>query len=88
VRVAALLANHPSWEPYAVMPFVRFCAGGGQRWSSLPRQSAYSTTVHAEAIWRMGTKGKAETGDATIDGSDLSVSELTLKFATGECAHK
>src|ERR1039458_5748857 len=38
VRVAALLANHPRWEPYAVMPLVRFCAGGDQRWSSLPGQ--------------------------------------------------
>jgi RNA-directed DNA polymerase len=37
VRVAAFLANHPRWEPYAVMPLVRFCAGGDQRWSSLPR---------------------------------------------------
>jgi hypothetical protein len=36
----------------------------------------------------MGTKGKAETGEATVDGSDVSVSEVTLKFATGECAHK
>jgi hypothetical protein len=43
--------------------------------------------VHAEAICQMGTKGKAETGDATVDGSDLSVSEVTLKFATGECVH-
>ena len=26
-----------NWEPYAVMALVRFCAGGDQRWSSLPR---------------------------------------------------
>jgi hypothetical protein len=44
--------------------------------------------IHAEAFCQMGTKGKAETGNATVDGSDLSVSELTLEFATGECAHK
>ena len=31
VRVAATLANPPRWEPYAVMPLVRFCAGGDQR---------------------------------------------------------
>jgi hypothetical protein len=31
VRVAAPLANPPRWEPYAVMPLVRFCAGGVQR---------------------------------------------------------
>src|SRR5438445_7562433 len=33
----ALRRSHPRWEPYAVMPLVRICAGGGQRWSSLPR---------------------------------------------------
>ena len=31
VRVAAFLANPPRWEPYAVMPLVRFCAGGDQQ---------------------------------------------------------
>jgi hypothetical protein len=31
VRVAASLANPPRWEPYAVVPLVRFCAGGDQR---------------------------------------------------------
>src|SRR5260370_30768375 len=31
VRGAGLLANPPRWEPYAVMPLVRFCAGGDQR---------------------------------------------------------
>src|SRR5207249_2279935 len=25
VRVAVSLANHPRWEPHAVMPLVRFC---------------------------------------------------------------
>ena len=30
VRVAVPLANPPRWEPYAVMPLVRFCAGGDQ----------------------------------------------------------
>jgi hypothetical protein len=24
-------ANPPRWEPYAVMPLVRFCAGGDQQ---------------------------------------------------------
>jgi hypothetical protein len=43
VRVATLLVTHPRWEPYAVMPLVRFCAGGDQRWSSLPR--------HLAGIW-------------------------------------
>ena len=37
VRVATLLVTHPRSEPYAVMPLVRCCAGGDQRWSSLPR---------------------------------------------------
>jgi hypothetical protein len=27
VRVAAFLVTHPRWEPYAVKPLVRFCAG-------------------------------------------------------------
>ena len=31
VRVAASLANPPRWEPYAVKPLVRFCAGGDQQ---------------------------------------------------------
>jgi hypothetical protein len=38
VRVATLLVTHPRWEPYAGKPLVRFCAGGDQRWSSLPQQ--------------------------------------------------
>jgi hypothetical protein len=36
----------------------------------------------------MGKKGKVETWSISIDGSDLSISEVTLKFATGECEHK
>jgi hypothetical protein len=50
VRVAAPLANPPRWEPYAVVPFVRLCAGGDQRWSSLPRPTAslfYQTRFHS-----------------------------------------
>jgi hypothetical protein len=31
VREAAPLATHPRWEPYAVMPLVRICAGGDQQ---------------------------------------------------------
>src|ERR1700688_4987625 len=38
VRAATLLVTHLRWEPYAGKPLVRFCAGGDQRWSSLPRQ--------------------------------------------------
>src|SRR6476661_8274382 len=37
VRVATPLVTHPRWEPYAGKPLVRFCAGGDQRWSSLPQ---------------------------------------------------
>jgi hypothetical protein len=37
VRGATLLVIHPRWEPYAGKPLVRFCAGGDQRWSSLPQ---------------------------------------------------
>jgi len=45
-------------------------------------------TIHAEAFCRIGTTGKAATNDATVDGSDLSVSEVTLRFAKGECARE
>jgi hypothetical protein len=38
VRGATLLVTHPRWEPYAGKPLVRFCAGGDQRWSSLPQR--------------------------------------------------
>jgi hypothetical protein len=31
VRGATLRVTHPRWEPYAVMPLVRFCAGGDQQ---------------------------------------------------------
>ena len=45
-------------------------------------------TIRAEAFCQMGKKGKVETWSISIDGSDLSISEVTLKFATGECEHK
>jgi len=45
-------------------------------------------TIHAEAFCKIGTNGKAETDDATVDGSDLSVSEVSLKFAKGGCARE
>ena len=37
VRGATLFVTHPRWEPYAGKPLVRICAGGDQRWSSLPQ---------------------------------------------------
>jgi hypothetical protein len=37
VRGATLLVIHLRREPYAGKPLVRFCAGGDQRWSSLPQ---------------------------------------------------
>jgi hypothetical protein len=33
----SLRRHDPRKEPYAVMPLVRICAGGGQQWPSLPR---------------------------------------------------
>lgn len=45
-------------------------------------------TLHGEAFCRMGTKGNAETGRVTVDGSNLSVSEVTMEFEAGECAPK
>jgi hypothetical protein len=47
VRGATLLVTHPRWEPYAGKPLVRFCAGGDQRWSSLPQH--VSLLVHCNA---------------------------------------
>jgi hypothetical protein len=44
--------------------------------------------VHAEAFCQMGTTGKAITDDQTVDGSDLSVSQITLEFRLGECVRK
>jgi hypothetical protein len=37
VRGATLRVIYPRREPYAGKPLVRFCAGGDQQWSSLPR---------------------------------------------------
>jgi hypothetical protein len=71
-------------------------SGGNQPFAERSDPSAYTLslllsaryTIHAEAFCKMETKRKAETGDATVDGNDLSVSEVTLQFATGECAPK
>jgi hypothetical protein len=46
LRVAVLLVIHPRWEPYAVKPLVRFCAGGDQRWSSLPQQLGWGPLIN------------------------------------------
>jgi hypothetical protein len=35
-----LRRSYPREEPYAVIPLVRICAGGGQRCSSLPQPGA------------------------------------------------
>lgn len=45
-------------------------------------------TIHAEAFCRIGSKGQAESDDITVDGSDPSVSEPTLRFVKGECARE
>jgi hypothetical protein len=44
--------------------------------------------VHAEAICPMGATGKVETPEVSVDGSDLSVSEVALEFRYGECKSK
>jgi len=41
----AFRRSYPREEPYAVIPPVRICAGGDQRWSSLPRP-------HSRSTWR------------------------------------
>ncbi|HSY66658.1 MAG TPA: hypothetical protein VK829_18855, partial [Terriglobales bacterium] len=48
VRGATLFVTHPRWEPYAGKPLVRFCAGGDQRWSSLPQQLTGSLRLSGE----------------------------------------
>jgi group II intron reverse transcriptase/maturase len=41
----AVRRSHPREEPYAVAPLVRICAGGGQRWPSLPLQGVLQLRV-------------------------------------------
>jgi hypothetical protein len=45
-------------------------------------------TIHARAFCRLGTKGKAETAEVAIDGNDMSISEVTLRFEGGGCIPK
>jgi len=53
VRGATLLVTHPRWEPYAGKPLVRFCAGGDQRWSSLPHQLSTETARYRRLTLRV-----------------------------------
>ena len=43
-------------------------------------------TIRTEAYCKLDVTETAETGAVTIDGSDLSVSEVTLTFGQGECS--
>jgi hypothetical protein len=36
-RIRQVAVKYPRWEPYAGKPHVRICAGGAQKWASLPR---------------------------------------------------
>ena len=45
-------------------------------------------TIHAQAYCQLGTKGKTETGEVIIDGNDISVSQVTLRFEQGDCIAK
>ena len=45
-------------------------------------------TIHGEALCKVDLRTKAKTRAVTVDGGDLSVSEATLTFDKGECAHK
>jgi hypothetical protein len=42
-------ATHPRQEPYALEALVRICAGGGQRWPSLPRPIAFRPVTGLKA---------------------------------------
>jgi hypothetical protein len=42
--------------------------------------------IHVESLCRFGGTVKVETNEVTIDGGDLSVSDVTLKFNKGRCA--
>jgi hypothetical protein len=45
-------------------------------------------TIHVEALCKFGTTGKAETPEVPIDGGNVSLSDVTLKFDTGACTPK
>src|SRR5881227_2465828 len=49
--------SHPRWEPYAVIPLVRICAGGGLQGSSLPRPSRRPDEVRCLSGWRFQEAG-------------------------------
>jgi hypothetical protein len=47
--------SYPREEPYAVIPQVRICAGGDQRWSSLP-QTATKTAISDRSSSRSASR--------------------------------
>ena len=73
VRVAALLATLPRWEPYAVMPLVRFCARGR---SAMVVPTATTTLCWRVSVyyfvWISGTTNRLEAGGLTSQGSSKS----------------
>jgi hypothetical protein len=44
--------------------------------------------IRVQAFCKMGTKGKAMTDNVAVDGSDLSVSEIVMRFDEGQCARE
>lgn len=44
-------------------------------------------TIQAEAICQMPAKGKVETNAVTVEGRDISTSEVTLTFSGANCSH-
>ena len=47
----AFRRSYPREEPYALAAPVRICAGGGQRWPSLPRPKI-APSPHRTILWR------------------------------------
>jgi hypothetical protein len=92
---------HFDWGGRKPQDFIRpdvivKASGGKQPFPERSDPTAYTLnlllsaryTIHAEAFCQTGMKGKAETGEVTVDGGDPSVTEVTLKFSTGECERK
>jgi hypothetical protein len=74
VRGATLLVTHPRWEPYAGKPLVRFCAGGDQRWSSLPRQLAWVLEGHGRFAYTR-----------RVGGANVSEAFVVYRTLKGSC---
>ena len=72
----ALRRQYPREEPYAAIPHVRICAGGDQRWSSLPQSRA---PTQARSGWR--PSGRLLVSHRAIQSNDDHA------LTAGRCPH-